>query len=120
MHQNSVFIGYLELFKQLPQIEVGRTLIDHQPHRTIRGMGADVDDGADEAFILHAGHGDKNFAVEKTSPLTRAFLPRPVHGYKLGAKRRKSQAGNCTHDNVRRTLASKHNRNLFLANRIEL
>ena len=49
-------------------------LIDDQAHRALVAVGADIDDGASEAVVLHAGHGDEELVVQKSADCG-FFLP---------------------------------------------
>ena len=57
-------------------------LVDDQAHRAFVAVGADIDHGARETVVLHAGHGDEELVVEKAA-LGGFFLPQEVHGSKV-------------------------------------
>ncbi len=42
-------------------------LVDDEAHGAFVAVGADIDDGASEAVVLHAGHGDEELVVEKSA-----------------------------------------------------
>jgi len=56
--------------QQVGEVDVIDQAIDDQPHGAVVGMGTQVDDGAVEARVAHARHGDQQLSLE------RAFLRR--------------------------------------------
>ena len=54
----------VELDEEVAEGDLRRRLVDHDAHGAIGGMGAEIDDGAREAGVLHAGHGDQELSVE--------------------------------------------------------
>ena len=63
--------------------EIGKAhllnLVDDQPHRAFLAVGADIDDGACEAVVLHAGHGDEELVIEEPAR-GGIFVPQKIHG----------------------------------------
>src|SRR3546814_19640350 len=58
-----------ELRQKVEEGDGADQAVDHQPHGAVGMMGAAVDDGAGEAGIAHAGHGDEKLAGEIFSVL---------------------------------------------------
>jgi hypothetical protein len=54
----------LELHQEIGHAEIGRRLVDHDPHRAFGRMGADIDHRAREALVAHPRHGEKELPVE--------------------------------------------------------
>jgi hypothetical protein len=54
----------VELDEKVRHAQIGGRLVHDDAHRPFRGMGANIDDGAREALVPHAGHGDEHLAVE--------------------------------------------------------
>ncbi len=53
----------LDLLEQILQLDVDR-LVDHQAQRALLGVLAQVDHGARERAVPHAGHGDEELVRE--------------------------------------------------------
>ena len=62
----------IKLHQQIRKGYLRRRAVDDKAHRTIIGMGADIDHGSAEPFIRHTGHGNKQLPIQK-SRLSRAF-----------------------------------------------
>src|SRR5262249_56017766 len=73
----------LELNQEIREIDVCRRLVDDDAHRAFRGMRANVDHAAAEAFVPHRRHGDQHLSVEITSTGSLPSLLRNPHEERL-------------------------------------
>ena len=48
-----------ELLQQIDESDLRHRLVDHQPHRPLIAVRAEIDDGAGKARIGHTRHGDQ-------------------------------------------------------------
>src|SRR5689334_5989288 len=62
-----------ELLQQLVEADVGRALVDDEPHGSLSRMRAHVDDRASEALVGHYRHGDQELPLEIALAACLAF-----------------------------------------------
>ena len=77
-------------------------LVDDQAHRAFLAMGADIDHGARETVVLHAGHGNEELVVEEAARRLLPLSPQKVH---CGKVTRFRQAGKMALDQIAPTPA---------------
>ena len=73
-----LLVQYAELDEQIGEAHLLR-LVDDQAHGALFAVGAHIDDGAREAVVLHAGHGDEELIVKKAAHRLPQFSPQKVH-----------------------------------------
>ena len=82
----------VELDQEVAEGDLRRRLVDHDAHGAVGRMGADVDDCAREAAVLHSRHRDQELTVEIAAlrGLVRDAL---YHGESLAWRGQKESIG---------------------------
>ena len=78
--------NHVEFHQQIGEADVLCGLVHHDAHRALGRVRADVDHGAGEALVGHAGRGDQHLAVQVTTLRTGTLLQgftRHLHGKRI-------------------------------------